>query len=194
MENRTGGTCLVGTNAMLKAAPDGYTLLASTLNTAVMQALGVATAQHSHLAPDVPTMGEAGLPGFEFQSWCDLWVPRGTSPEICEAVNALTQAAMREPANGTRLRGPLWKPVTESFAETRASSPRRSSGNRPAAQLRLQAGLVAAWLRSRTPRPPAEHPGADAPLPTQPGPARLAIAQAGRPRMASGRSTPWKRL
>jgi len=41
----------VGTNAMLKAAPDGYTLLASTLNTAVMQALGVATAQHSHLAP-----------------------------------------------------------------------------------------------------------------------------------------------
>lgn len=238
VENRTGGAGLVGTNAVLQAAPDGYTLLASAFNTAVMplvlrgatfdperdlevmvrhasaplvmviagsrpqrrlaevlaaarekpgdwpiaisslgaashlatiefnrrtgagldmvsyrgtqpaltdlmggstpllidnsfallpateggrvRALGIATAARSALAPDVPTMAEAGLPGYEFQSWYGVWAPRGTPADIGESVNGLMRETMRAPAMAARLRGQLLEPVDETIAQSRA--------------------------------------------------------------------------
>jgi tripartite-type tricarboxylate transporter receptor subunit TctC len=65
-------------------------------------------------------MGEAGLPGYEFQSWYGVWAPRGTSPEIVEGVNQLMQETMGDPAIAARMRGQLLEPVTESIAATQA--------------------------------------------------------------------------
>ena len=39
--------------------------------------LAVTTAQRSKLAPDLPTMAEAGLPGFDIATWYGLFAPRG---------------------------------------------------------------------------------------------------------------------
>ena len=64
-------------------------------------------------------MAEAGLPGFEFQSWYGVWAPKGTPAEICQRVNALMQETMRDPAVAQRLSGQLLEPVTESVEETR---------------------------------------------------------------------------
>jgi tripartite-type tricarboxylate transporter receptor subunit TctC len=65
-------------------------------------------------------MGEAGLPGYEFQSWYGVWPPKGTPAEICQRVNALMVETMRDPAVVQRLTGQVLEPVTESIEETRS--------------------------------------------------------------------------
>ena len=53
-----------------------------------LRALAVTSAQRSPSAPDVITMGEAGVPGFDVQSWFGLVAPKGTPKEIIARVNA----------------------------------------------------------------------------------------------------------
>lgn len=47
-----------------------------------LKALAVTTAKRSPLAPDLPTMAEAGLPGFDITTWYGLMAPAGTPKEI----------------------------------------------------------------------------------------------------------------
>ena len=49
-------------------------------------------------APDVPTVDEAGLPGFHMTLWSGLWVPRGTPKEVVGRLNAATEAALNDPS------------------------------------------------------------------------------------------------
>lgn len=53
-----------------------------------LRALAVTSAQRSPSAPDVITMGEAGVPGFDVQSWFGLVAPKGTPKDIIARVNA----------------------------------------------------------------------------------------------------------
>jgi tripartite-type tricarboxylate transporter receptor subunit TctC len=110
-------TDLMGGNTQLLIDPS-FALLPATADGRV-RALGIATRARSPLAPTVPTMAEAGLPGYEFQSWYGVWAPRGTPAEINERVNAMMQEVMREPAIAARLTQQVLEPVTESIAETR---------------------------------------------------------------------------
>jgi tripartite-type tricarboxylate transporter receptor subunit TctC len=66
-----------------------------------LRALAVTTAQRSKLAPDLPTMAEAGVPGFDISTWFGLLAPAGTPPEVVAKWNAdvtkiLTASDMRE--------------------------------------------------------------------------------------------------
>ncbi len=49
-------------------------------------------------APDIPTVDEAGLPGFYFSRWHALWAPKGTPKEIVTKLNSAITAALADPA------------------------------------------------------------------------------------------------
>ena len=52
-----------------------------------VRALAVSTAKRSPAAPDVPTMAEAGVPGFETASWQMILAPAGTPPVVIARLN-----------------------------------------------------------------------------------------------------------
>jgi tripartite-type tricarboxylate transporter receptor subunit TctC len=64
----------------------------------MLRALGVTTPARSSAAPELPTLAEAGLPGFEVSSWTGLFVPAGTPRAIIERLNAETIRIARDPA------------------------------------------------------------------------------------------------
>lgn len=53
--------------------------------------------------PDVPTVAESGLPGFEVSNWIGLFAPAGTPPDIAAKLNAEVQKIMRSPDVQKRL-------------------------------------------------------------------------------------------
>ena len=53
-----------------------------------LKALAVTTAERSKLVPELPTMAEAGLPGFDISTWYGLFAPAGTPPAIVAKWNA----------------------------------------------------------------------------------------------------------
>jgi tripartite-type tricarboxylate transporter receptor subunit TctC len=57
------------------------------LRAGTIRALAVTTARRIDLLPDVPTMQEGGIPGFDFTSWNAVWVPAGTPAPIIARLN-----------------------------------------------------------------------------------------------------------
>jgi tripartite-type tricarboxylate transporter receptor subunit TctC len=68
-----------------------------------LRALAVTSAQRTPAAPDLPTMTEAGLPGFEVSGWYAVFVPAKTPPAIAAKMHADTVATLTEPAIKARL-------------------------------------------------------------------------------------------
>jgi tripartite-type tricarboxylate transporter receptor subunit TctC len=62
-----------------------------------IRALAVAGANRSPLYPDLPTMAEAGVPGFEASAWFGLVAPAGTPAEVMKVLIDTTAAVLKEP-------------------------------------------------------------------------------------------------
>jgi tripartite-type tricarboxylate transporter receptor subunit TctC len=62
-----------------------------------LQMLGIATPKRSPLAPEVPTLAEAGYPGPEWDSWYGLVVPAKTPKPIVDRLSATFSAAVQKP-------------------------------------------------------------------------------------------------
>ena len=73
------------------------------IKTGKVRVLGVASPQRSALMPDVPTIAEQGLPGYEAYSWAALFAPAGTPPDVVAKINADFNKVMRDPEVKQRL-------------------------------------------------------------------------------------------
>ena len=62
-----------------------------------LKPLAVTTPARSSLLPDVPTFGEAGVPGVEVSNWSSIIVPAGTPAEITALLNAAIVQALGQP-------------------------------------------------------------------------------------------------
>jgi tripartite-type tricarboxylate transporter receptor subunit TctC len=62
-----------------------------------LKGLAVTSPKRSSLAPDLPTMIEAGLPGFEVTGWYMMFAPAGTPRDIMAVLNAEVNRAIRDP-------------------------------------------------------------------------------------------------
>jgi len=69
-----------------------------------LKALAVATAQRASIAPEVPTMAEAGLPGYDLDLWFGLLAPSGTPPATVAKLAHIADAALKEDDVGGALR------------------------------------------------------------------------------------------
>jgi tripartite-type tricarboxylate transporter receptor subunit TctC len=68
-----------------------------------LKALAVTSAKRSFVAPEVPTMAEAGLAGYDISSWQAMYAPAGTPRDIVARLHGETVKALRSPENQKKL-------------------------------------------------------------------------------------------
>jgi tripartite-type tricarboxylate transporter receptor subunit TctC len=68
-----------------------------------IKAYAVAAASRLAAAPDIPTVDEAGLPGFYISVWHAIWVPKGTPKDVIAKLNISIGNALRDAGVRQRL-------------------------------------------------------------------------------------------
>jgi len=84
--------CYFGSGALLENMRSGQ-----------LRGLAVTGAKRDPVAPELPTMAEAGIPGYEVSSWHGLFVPARTPPEIVRKISVDTIAALADPVVKSKL-------------------------------------------------------------------------------------------
>jgi len=93
-----------------------------------LKVLGFGSTARLPQYPDVPTLAESGLPGYEAGSWYGLAAPKGTPPEIVAKLNAETQRIFNDPAFREKFLAPSFIfPITSSPDEFAARIHRESA-------------------------------------------------------------------
>jgi len=80
-------------------------------------ALAVSSAKRSSLLPEVPTVAEAGVPGFDYTLWLGLWGPANMPPEIAEKINRDVNRALQSPDLRERLTNLGTEPMNMTIPE-----------------------------------------------------------------------------
>ena len=73
------------------------------VRTARLRAIAVSTTKRSAVAPDVPTMVEAGMPGFDLPTWYGVLAPAGTPREVVAKLTSEIRSLLTLPDVKVRL-------------------------------------------------------------------------------------------
>jgi len=111
-------TDLVAGRVALKL--DSYATTAPHLQAGTVRVLALASLQRSPLMPDVPTIAELGLPGFEGILWMGVLAPAGTPAAVVERLATALRAAVRTPEVAERLQQQGVEPVGSTSEQFRA--------------------------------------------------------------------------
>ena len=76
---------------------DGMGSSAAQIRGGKLKPLAVTTVRRSPAFPDIPTMQEAGVPGYQVTTWYGLWAPAGTPPEIVNRLQTEVVKAFAKP-------------------------------------------------------------------------------------------------
>jgi len=82
-----------------------------------VRALAVTTAKRTELAPELPTIAESGLPGFDINTWFGLFVPAGTPPAIVQRLHGEFVKALEAPDVRSKMLALGAEPVGNSPGE-----------------------------------------------------------------------------
>jgi len=114
---------------------DNYASASTQVRAGKVKALAVTTAKRSPLAPELPTIAESGLPGFDISTWFGVFVPAGTPRPLVERLHAEITHAL----------------ALDDVREKMLNLGAEPVGNRPeefAAYVRAEAGKYARVIKS----------------------------------------------
>lgn len=89
-----------------------------------LRVLGLTSARRVPSLPDVPTLAESGLPGFEFVAWLALFAPARTPPEVVARLAELANAVVRSPGMAEHLARLYAEPLPGDPASLKALAER----------------------------------------------------------------------
>lgn len=103
---------------------DTPTVLLEHIRDGKVRALAVTGAQRFFALPDVPTIAEAGVPGYDTSSWLGLAAPAGLPADITSKLNAATATILADPQIIEKLRniGSIARPTSSEAFRARVAS------------------------------------------------------------------------
>ena len=90
---------------------DSITSARPHIQSGKLRALAVTTARRSPALPDVPTVAEAGVPGYEVSPWFAVFASTGTPPEVIARLNKVLNDAMKQPETLRKLESVGAEPI-----------------------------------------------------------------------------------
>ena len=81
----------------VQMAFDAVTTMTENVKAGQVRALGTTASKRSKVLPDVPTIAEAGVPGYDATIWLGIMVPKGTPKDIVDKLNTEINKAINRP-------------------------------------------------------------------------------------------------